>query len=298
MARKKTKKKKKSNFMVYVKSFFVSERFILLRKFVIVIVPLFIMLAAVAAGLGYLEGYVKNVAAGRKINVELEYIGTMPQWASTDLISEINMSSGVNSDDFILDDDLVKNAYNSISKNPWVESIKSIRKCYSGNIQLDYSIREPIARIIRSNSIYFIDSKGVVLPDASINKHLVLIEGNHQAIPKPGMQIKHPDIMAALDILNKIRFVDENLSNNSDIIWTEIAMIDVTNFEGRSNSSESHINLYTHQDTEIRWGAAVGREKAYWEADFTTKLTRLYRDYRDYGTLDINTTGIELRNHR
>ena len=297
MARKKTKKSK-TNIFNGIKSIFVGAPFVLVRKFLIIFLPSVIVLTGITAGLRYLERYVKDVAVNRKISIELEFVGKKPVWASPELISEINISSGISSDDFLLDDELVKRAYKSVSENPWVASINSVRKCYSGIIQLDYSLREPVAKIIRADNIYFIDSECVVIPYAPVDKHLVCIEGSRQAIPKPGLTIKQADIIAALDILKKIEFVDKNLSSDSDAIWTELSVIDISNFEGRKDSSKSHINMYTHKDTEIRWGAAVGREKAYWEADFTTKLTRLYRDFRDYGTLDINTSGIELRNHQ
>ncbi len=298
MARKKKTKKKKNDYFAGIKAMFTGTRFLLMRKFLFIFLPSVFVLTGIAVGLGYLEGYVKNVAAERSISIELEFVGEKPTWAPLELISDINLSSGINSDDFLLDDDLVNKAYKSISVNPWVESVNSVRKCYSGIIQFDYSLRCPVAKMIKGDQIYYIDSEGIVIPYAPIDRHLVCIKGSRQALPKPGMQVKQSDILAALDILKKIQFVDNNLTNNSDAIWTELAVIDVSNFEGRNDPSISHINLYTHKDTQIRWGAAVGREKAYWEADFTTKLTRLYRDFRDYGTLDINTSGIELRNHQ
>ena len=298
MARKKKTKKKNKNVFGGIKAVFTGDNFVLLRKFVFIMVPVFIGIAGVAAGLGYLEGYVKNVASERNINLELEFTGEKPYWASSDLISEINISSGICADDFLLDDDLVKQAYEALSSNPWVMSINTVRKCYSGAIQFDYTLREPVANIAKGNQIYYLDADGVVMPYSPVDKHLVRIEGSYHALPKAGTAVKQTDVLAALEILKNIQEVDNNLSNETDMIWSEFAVIDVSNFEGRKDPNKSHINLYTHKNTEIRWGAAINREISEFEANKKIKLTRLYQTYRYYGTLDINTSGLDLRDHR
>ena len=298
MAKRKSRKKKKNpGIFSKIVGLFVDERFAPLRKMVVVVVPLSIFLVGVVMGMGHLESYVKNVAANRDIKLELVFVGDKPGWATDQLLEKVNLSTGISSDDYLLDDALIKTAWKNLQENPWVASVNLVRKCYSGEIMVDYTLREPVAEIIRGNDIRYIDVNGVVLDYAPVQKHMVKVEGSYQAVPKPGLVIKQEDVCAALDILSKIKLVDESM-DDADTIWPEISYIDVSNYNGRENPNVSHINLYTHKNTQIRWGAAVGREKAYWEADTPTKLARLYRDYRDYGTLDISSSGIELRDHQ
>ncbi len=299
MAKRKTKKKKKGpSLWRRVLGVFIDEQFAPLRKMVIVGIPVCLLIAGAVVGMSRLEGYVKNVAAVRDIPLTVSYVGDKPLWATDELIKTINFSTGIKSDDYLLDDELVKRVWDRLQNNCWVAQVNAVRKTYSGQIMVDYSLREPIAELVRGNDIRFIDLEGMVMSYVPIQKHLVRIDGSRQSVPVPGTIVKYEDIKAALEILGKIQLVDKSLSGGTEAIWPELASINVANYGGRENEDSSHINLYTNKSTEIRWGVAVGRENAYWEADFPTKITRLYRDYRDYGTLDINSSGIDLRDHK
>ncbi len=301
MAKRKRKKKKApgifSRSFGFVVSLFVDERFHGLRKLTIVGVPFALLLVGMVMGMSKLEGYVKGVAAERNIPLQLAFVGEKPNWVTDSLLEQINLSCAVKSDDFLLDDDLVKKAWVSLQSNPWVESVNHVRKCYSGVIEIDYKLREPIAEVVRGNDIRFLDANGVVMDYAPIQRHLIRIEGSYQAVPMPGLAIKQLDVLAALTILDKIKIIDNSLKSSSDRIWSELAYIDISNYEGRVDNSKSHINLFTHKNTEIRWGADINNSTKEYEADQRNKLLKLYCCYRDYGTLDISSAGIELRDH-
>ncbi len=301
MAKRKRKKKNTPGFLSkligFIVALFIGERFTALRKLVMVLVPLAAIGYGVVFGMSIMERYVKNMAMEQAIALEVSFVGEKPYWATDKLIEQVNLSSKISSDDFLLDKNLVKNIWTNLQNNPWVESVTRVRKRYGGIIEIDYKLREPIAEVVRNNEIRYIDAKGVVIDYAPIQKHLVRIEGSYQAIPLPGLTIRQADILAALDILDKIKIIDDSLEKNSDKIWTELAYIDISNFEGRVNNARSHINLFTHKKTEIRWGAAIKKDIENFETEPSVKLLRLYRDYRDYGTLDISSAGIELRDH-
>jgi hypothetical protein len=75
----------------------------------------------------------------------------------------------------------------------------------------------------------------------------------------------------------------------------EIDSIDVSNFNGRQNSSFPHIVLYAKDDTEIIWGAEIGAWQRYLEATDEEKLAKLYSHYEEYGSLLNNVKYINLR---
>ena len=90
--------------------------------------------------------------------------------------------------------------------------------------------------------------------------------------------------MAGLQVLNEIRRVDQALPPQQRL-WAELAVLDVSNHEGRRDPSRPHLSLYTHNGIELRWGAAVGRSRPYHEAPWKEKIENLYRAHRQTGTL-------------
>ena len=299
MAKRRSKKKKTPGFLsrlvTFVVGLFVEERFAGLRKIVLVVIPFLMLIAGAVWGMAKLEGYVKYVAHDRGIPVEVCFVGEKPAWATDALIEKINASCKIGSDVFLLEESLVKELWANLSQNPWVESISQVRKCYSGKIEIDYKLREPIAVIIRDDVTRYLDAEGVVLDCVAVQKHLIRIDGSYQAVPLPGHKIMQDDVMAALKILSRIAYIDGELQDESERIWTELARIDISNYQGRNDSGKSHINLFTHKNTEIRWGVQIGSEVGNLEAEDKDKLTKLFTCYTIYGTLDISSAGIELR---
>ena len=153
-----------------------------------------------------------------------------------------------------------------------------------------------IAAIQRNEKTFLIDPEGVVLPYADIHCHLVRIEGAGNYLPDPGQAVQAKDLIAAVDVLTKIIQMDEQLPVE-DQLWSELAVLNVANFEGRINQRDPHITLYTQRFTEIRWGAAVGRSVPYHEAGFKYKLSTLYRTYKKFGSLD-SLLYVDLRDWR
>ena len=60
---------------------------------------------AVVSGFYYMERYVEDITRKRQVGLTVEYPNP-PKWASPQLIEEICLSSGIRSDDFLLDKDL------------------------------------------------------------------------------------------------------------------------------------------------------------------------------------------------
>ncbi|GAJ08013.1 unnamed protein product, partial [marine sediment metagenome] len=56
-----------------------------------------------------------------------------------------------------------------------------------------------------------------------------------------------------------------------------------------------HIVLYTTDDTEVIWGAELGKWQQHLEATDAEKLAKLYAYYEEYGSLLGDVKYINLR---
>jgi len=259
------------------------------------VVVLLIMAGVVVFGFEQLEGYVANVTRQRQVALTIK-LKDPPQWISEQLIEEICFSTGINRDDDLLDESLTKQWAMNLSQNPWIKRVNKIHKQFDGLVVLDCDLRRPLAKVQRNNQTVYIDFEGVVLPYSPTYGHLVALRGHPAPLPKPGQSITAAPLIAGIEVLQQILSVDEKLSAQ-DRLWQELASIDVSNYQGRRDASRPHLVLYTHGQTEIRWGAPIGDYLPYYEASDILKLTTLYREFKQTGSLD-HYQYIELRNHR
>jgi len=261
------------------------------------LVILIAVISGMVVGLRYLDRYVKEeVASRREIQWEVMLADPQPQWASDELKDAICLSSGLSSDDFLLDEGLVGKWAGNLALNPWVKHLNQVRKRYDGLVVIDCQLREPIGLVEQAGRVYYIDDDGVILPEMPIYGHLVRLEGFSEELPEPGQYIKSKSLVAGLQVLAMIREVDANLLSR-ERLWGELAVLDVGNHEGRVSREDSHLTLYTKNNTPIRWGAAVGRERPFYEAPANFKLASLYRVFKKYYSLD-RYSYVDLRNLR
>ena len=254
-----------------------------------------VVLAAAATGMWRLELYVKNITSQRQVQLTAS-MANPPRWASDELIREILLSTGIHHDDFILDDDLTGRWAQQLSQNPWVKRINSVRKHYNGEVTFDCELRRPIAMVRQGISLRYIDAEGVVLPDASLVKpygHVIELRGSVASPGEPGHTLRDPAMIAGIQVLARIRGVDEQLKTD-ERLWQELAQLDVANYNGRRDQAASHLTFYTNNNTEVRWGAAVGSSLSYGEASARCKIATLYRKHKLAGSLEL-FPHVELR---
>jgi hypothetical protein len=70
------------------------------------------------------------------------------------------------------------------------------------------------------------------------------------------------------------------------------------NYNGRKNDRRPHIILYAKDNTEITWGAELGKWQRHLESTDEQKLAKLYGYYKEYGTLSGRAKYINLRDPR
>jgi hypothetical protein len=83
-------------------------------------------------------------------------------------------------------------------------------------------------------------------------------------------------MIAGLDILDVILGMESGIKREQRI-WQQLRSINVNNYKGRINPSAPHFCLYTGGNTEIRWGADVDSNRAFYEVDYANKVSTLYR---------------------
>ena len=78
--------------------------------------------------------------------------------------------------------------------------------------------------------------------------------------------------------------MDQELTPNKPLL-REIDFIDMSNYRGRRNRSDSHINLIAKDGTTVLWGAEMGQWGEYMELSDAKKISKLYTFYKDCGYL-------------
>ena len=254
-----------------------------------------LLAAAVGFAFNYMEKQVQDITHDRQVSLSVR-LANSPPWLPNNLYRNICYSAGIRADDPLLDETLTPIWFANLRSNPWIKTVNKIHKHYDGMVEIDCQIREPIASVKKDGKLFYVDLEGVLLPGDPVNKHLVRLRGGDGPLPESGEAITSPQLIAGIKVLQLIRHVDERLPPQ-DRLWTELASLDVANFEGQIDPTQSHLTLYTKGQTPVHWGAPVGKSLAYYEAEERIKLDTLYRQFKHTGSLD-RYQYIELRNQR
>ncbi|MHC4087388.1 MAG: cell division protein FtsQ/DivIB [Planctomycetota bacterium] len=159
--------------------------------------------------------------------------------------------------------------------------------------------RRPLALVRSSLNKFYVDSDLVVLDYVPLpNLPVVRVEGLPLIIktPPPGTIWQHDDLAAAVAVLKRLDRRDKDIEASQKPLLSEIGSIDMSNFEGRENASFPHIVLYAKDNTEIIWGAEVGKWQRHLESKDEEKLAKLYSYYKKHGTLLGGVTGVKYIN--
>jgi hypothetical protein len=109
-----------------------------------------------------------------------------------------------------------------------------------------------------------------------------------------GSICQRDDIAAAVAILERLDKRD-SLEQQGLGLLGQIDRIDVSNFNGRKSEKNPHIVLYAADDTEIIWGAEVGKWYRHLEVTDEQKIARLYSFFNEKETLLGRIKTINLR---
>jgi hypothetical protein len=250
------------------------------------------VIGGIVIGLMFLEKYVKETAPVTDVYLEL---ADVPLWASDELKQKVH-AAAIGKIGNVLSEDIVLSVRRNIDESiPWLDEVKV--RATNNLLRVEARWRKPIGLIKSGQLKFYVDADRVVLdfvplPDLPI----VEIKGLPPIIKIPpfGEVWQRDDLAAAVMILDRLDHMDKTLTPDKPLL-NEIDRIDVSNFNGRQNSRYAHIILYSKDNTQIIWGAEMGKWQQHLESTDEEKLASLYGYYKDYGTLSGRVRYIDLR---
>jgi hypothetical protein len=247
------------------------------------------------AGFMFLEQYVKNEAMPSRRVGSLELLG-VPTWVNQELEAKISAAARPAGRDLKLDENTARLVQNNIARSvAWVERVSV--QTSPETVRIAARWRKPVALLRSGSRKFYVDKDLVVLDFVSVS-HLPIVEvrglSGTAGIPAPGQAWRTDDLAAAVEILIRLERMDRLVTPDKPLLY-EIDSIDVSNFDGRQSSRDSHIVLYSKDNAQIMWGAEIGTWQQHLEATDEEKLAKLYAYYKEYGTLLNGVKYINLR---
>jgi len=248
-----------------------------------IVFVLIVVVAAIVAGLLYLEKYVN---AEKPIAADfggLELVGK-PKWFNSGLEKLIEKAVGAK--EVRLDETTAEKVEAALSSVAWLDGVKV--QTDTDRVIVTTGYRKPIALFNSGRRKVYIDGDRVVLDFVPISG-LTIIEFQglrSRNMPDPGQVWDDDDIEGAMELIVLLNKMD-GFSVPEAPLLNEIAAIDVTNFDGRRSKSSPHIIIKTRDGTPIHWGAAPGKAAVNLEALEAEKLAMLYGFYNNYGTIQL-----------
>ncbi len=252
------------------------------------------MAAGAGFGLSHLSKYVETtVSVSHKVG-DLELMSP-PGWLNEALKKKISYAATVAGEDLRLDDDAAASVQRNLeSFFVWLAEPRV--KINNETIQIYGQWRQPRGLIEVDTTVFYVDENAVTLDYVEMpHLPIVRIEGHSlEKTPAMGQPLPDADIAAGLALLIRLGNMDKLAAPNRPLLF-QIESIDVSNFNGRQDDNQPHIVLRTKGNTEIVWGAELGKWSIHLEATDEEKLAKLYAYYKGAGSLDTGVKFINLR---
>ena len=181
------------------------------------------------------------------------------------------------------DRNLPAKAAAKLAQNIWVKRVlpAGVVNDYHGTLSIRCEFRKPIATVSSGAFLVRVDEDALVLPGRLLPTGLPVdkyksILGVTSEPPGPGHIWDAPDLLAAVELLRLIG--DRAFSR-------EITAVDVSNYNGRQNSSKSRIVMFTEQGTILKWGRAIGTE-GHIEVDHHQQVQHLDGLFAEHSSLN------------
>jgi hypothetical protein len=226
----------------------------------------------------FAERYLKNNYANQSGPLIFDEV---PQWVQESLLDKVYTHVGGR--EFIMNESAAKTIGDVLHSVVWLDQIR-VRVAQDG-IHVQAKWRKPLVILKPGRTRFLLDADLMVLEDLPLNLPLVTVKGVQLDVtPKPGMHINAPDLAEALKLIDLLDRMDQVQTPTKPLL-KEIEFIDMSNYMGRKNQRESHINLVAKDGTTVQWGAEQGQGGALMELSDDKKLAKLYTFYKDCGYL-------------
>jgi len=240
------------------------------------------VISGIIVGLILLEKYVKETVPVTDVYLEL---ADVPLWASEGLKQKVH-AAAIGKTGNGLDEDIAQSVRRNLEKlTAWLDDVK-VQSTHD-RLRVEGRWRKPIGLVKFGRLKFYVDAERVVLDYVPLPElPIVEIKGLPPITKTPplGEVWQRDDLAAAVTILDRLDHWDKTLTPDKPLLF-EIDRIDVSNFNGRQNSRHAHIILYSKDNSQIIWGAEVGKWQQHLESTDEEKLAKLYGYYKDYGTL-------------
>ena len=252
-------------------------------------------LAGTVIGLVFLERYVKDTVPVSEGVIGLE-LANVPAWVNNQLKEKVLAAAKGDGEDLRLDENAAGSVQQNIKRKVvWLDEI-TVQRTHDG-FRIEGRWRRPVALVKSGLRQFYVDAEQVVLDFVEM-PHLPIVKIAGLSLitrtPPLGEVWQRDDLAAAIAILEQLRRMDRLVAQDKPLLY-EIDRVDVSNFNGRENSKHPHIVLYAKDNTQIIWGAEVGKWQQYLESTDEQKLAKLYGYYKEYGTLSGGAKYINLR---
>jgi hypothetical protein len=270
------------------------------------IVSVLLILGLTASTLGYLRvrKYVETKAVYSP-DPPIVVLKNPPVWMSGFLADTIATSVRPDTSKSPFDNQLLKDAYESLRVNPWIKTVRQVRRVYGkapgDTLEVDCDYRAPVALVAYEDKYTLVDADRVILPeqfrlddlkkvmygnDAAQGKlQLRIIEGVTHRPTEAGAVWEGKDLAAGLRVAQLLAHQP---------FAEEIVRIDVSNADGRRDRNEAHVVLYTKANTQLRWGRDPNPDE-FIEAKPNTKLVHMAQIYKQYHRIDAGQPWLDLR---
>ncbi len=155
--------------------------------------------------------------------------------------------------------DMLRMVAEQLTAGGWLSSVARVTRNRDGVIAVQGEFRRPIAMMHAHEGGYVpVDREGVRLPerydDVSADLGWMRIIGVQSGLPEPGRAYRPEDEDALAGIRLAALLFDQGE------VATRISAIDMSNFRGREDARRNHIRIWTRDQQQIEWGAAIGEE--------------------------------------
>ena len=253
------------------------------------------IVVGIVVGFSFLERYVKETSPVSEQTIRLE-LANVPAWVNDQLKQKVLAVARGDGEDLRLDENAAGTLQQNIAREVvWLVEV-TVQRTHDG-FRIEGRWRRPVGLVKSGLSRFYVDAEQVVLDFVQMS-HLPIVKITGLPLitrtPPLGEVWQRDGLAAAIEIIKRLEQMDKLVTPDKPLLY-EIDSLDVSNFNGRESSKLPHIILYAKDNTQIIWGAEVGKWQRYLESTDEQKLAKLYGYYKEYGTLSGGAKYINLR---
>lgn len=87
-----------------------------------------------------------------------------PAWIPGQIVQEVLRNGDFPERLRLLHPELTRELSEAFERNPWVESVKTVRKSFPARVDIDLVYRQPIAMVVVDSGEFAVDGEGILLP--------------------------------------------------------------------------------------------------------------------------------------